>query len=112
MKTILASLLEEGKELCWCAILASTFFLRWASHIFADICLFVCSENVWNLTSVQDVVHIFKEALLLDLGIGEQERCLSSLGTCLPHQSFHVLAPFLRSVVLFDFNGENIKIAH
>ena len=73
MQAILVPFQKVCKQLCRCAIFAPSFLLGWASDIFADFSLFIRSKNVWYLTSIQDVVYIFKEAFLLDLGISEGE---------------------------------------
>lgn len=103
MKTVLASLLEECEKLSWCAILAPALLLCRAANIFAYVSLLIGSEDVGNLARVENVVDVFEETFLLDLRVSEEESCLSSLCASLAHKRFHVFAPLLSPVVLFDF---------
>ena len=71
MQVLLASFKEVSKELGWCTFRASLFLFGRSSYQLAHISFFISSENVWNLTGVQNVVDIFKERLLLNLSISE-----------------------------------------
>lgn len=112
VEAVLASLQEICKQLSRRSVLAPAFLLGWASYSFAEISFFVCRENIWYFTGIKDIVDIFQEALLLYLSIREQERCLLAFCTDLSHEVLHVLSPFLRSVVLLDFNLEDVEVSH
>jgi hypothetical protein len=112
MKASFATLLEESKELSHRSGWASLKFFSSSSYKLAHICLFIRWEDVRDLTSVQNVVDILHEGLHFDLGVGEQESGGIGTLTSLSHENLEILTPLLHSVVLFDFNLEDVEVTH
>lgn len=112
MEAVLTSLQEICKQLSRRSILTPAFLLGRASYIFTKIGFFVCWENIWYFTGIQNIVDILQEALLLDLSISEQESCLLAFCTDLSHEVLHVLSPLLSPVVLLDFDLEDVEVTH
>jgi len=110
MEIFLASLKEKSEEFLWRSVRASFFFLGWTSYKLTNISFLINREDIWNFTSVQNIVDILKETFLLDLGISEKERGCVTFTTNLSHKLFDVLSPFLGSINFFDFNLEHIEV--
>jgi len=82
------------------------------SYQFTNVGLLIGRKDIRDLTCVENIVDILKEALLLDLGVSEQESGLISFGSDLSHEVLHVLSPLLRPVVLLNFNLEGVEVSH
>jgi len=70
---LLASFEEIAEKLGWSSFRASLLFFCWASNELANISFLISREDIWNLTSIKNIVDILKETFLLDLCISEQE---------------------------------------
>jgi hypothetical protein len=80
----------------------STNFVDWF-HIFSLV-------QVWNITSIQDIVDVFKHLLVYNLGINKKETGLFVLATSLHKGLLGILSPVLHSVTFDDFNLEQLVV--
>lgn len=97
--------LSVGEVLECCIIFVSIF------HQIDDVSDFLkLSVQVWNDTSVQNVVNIFNKSLKSDLSIREVENCRFHINTCTHIKLFlHIISPFLEPVILGNFYLEVVK---
>ena len=110
MEVALAPFKEICEQFLRSPVGALFLLFGWASHEFNNINLLIGWEDIRDLTSIQNIVYVFKEVLLLDLSVSEQERSWVSFTTNLSHKLFYIFSPLLSSVLLLDLNLIDIKV--
>ena len=109
---MLASFEEVSEKLGWSSFRASLLLFGWASNELANISFLIGWEDIWDLTSIKNIVDILKETFLLDLCISEQEGSWVSFSSNESHELFDIFSPLLSSIILFNLYLIDIKVSH
>jgi hypothetical protein len=104
MQTLTALWDEVGVDFITISTFADCTSSVW--KIVADAYLLIWWEEIGNLTGVQQIVNVFKETLLHDLGVWEEELDCFFVNTTLAEHLFNVFVPLLLTVGFCDFDGE------
>ena len=105
----LHKLIVEESRGSFCGL---SFSLEDDSEHLLDLDFVFRSEQVGHFSSIQNIVHIFQKALLLDLDIGEEEGGGFAPSSALLEQGSHIFSPLLQSVVSLNFDLVDFKVGH
>ena len=96
--------------------------IHWRDHnivldtkLFANFVywLFIfCSVEIWYITSIENIVDIFKLLFIDYLGINEEERGGLIFNASLHQSKFHIFPPVTHRVTFDDFNLEDFVICN
>jgi len=75
-------------------------------QLITNVDLLIHWEQVGNLTRVEQVVDVFEEALINDLGIREKELDSLFVDTALAQHLLDIFVPFFLTARFCDFNHE------
>ena len=79
-------------------------FFSSALHLLHDFSFFFRLEQIWDVGSVEDNVHVFCKRLVLDLIVSQIEDGGLPIVSRMFQDSLQILSPFIRPVCPCEFN--------